>query len=85
MNNLPESFSDVQRIYFIAEDATGPFRRVVQLRLTNGKAISFEGEKACEKLVRWLYDWDIAIAQQAETLLNEKEERTLELLLFRRE
>ena len=85
MNNLPESFSDVQRIYFIAEDATGPFRRVTQLLLTNGQILSFEGEKACEKLVRWLYDNNIVIGQQVETLLNEKEERNLELLLFRKE
>jgi hypothetical protein len=85
MNKTPDSFSDVQRIYFIAEDATGPFRMVVRLRLKNGQSVSFEGKSACEKLVRWLYDYDLAIAKQIESLLNEREKRNLELLLFRRE
>ena len=85
MNKTPDSFSDVQKIYFIAEDATGPFRRVVRLRLNDGQSISFEGKPACERLVRWLYDYDLTIAKQIESLLNEKEKRNLELLLFKRE
>ena len=60
-------------------------RTVVRLRLNNGQSVSFEGKPACEKLVRWLYDYDLAIAKQIESLLNEKEKRNLELLLFRRE
>jgi hypothetical protein len=85
MNALPPSLSDVRKIYFIAEDATGPFRRVVQLLLMNGRLISFEEPKDWDRLIQWLYDFDILLARRIESLLEEKEERNFEVLVFSRD
>ena len=85
MNLLPQNLTTVTKIYFIAEDATGPFRRVVQLVLLSGNILSFEEKHECAQLIRWLYDQNIMLATKLENLLNEKDEHHLEILVFKNE
>jgi hypothetical protein len=83
MNPMPEDLANVRKIYFIADDAIGPFRRVVQLLLSDGKIHSFEEKIACDKFIRWLYDHNIEAAKRLESLLNDKDKRNLEVVVFR--
>lgn len=85
MNFCPQNLTAVSKIYFIAEDATGPFRRVVQIVLLNGNILSFEEKGECAQLIRWLYDQNIMLATKLENFLNEKDERHLEILVFKNE
>jgi hypothetical protein len=85
MNPLPKDLAAVRKIYFIAEDATGPFRRVVQFLMGDGKIISFEGKTASKELIRWLYDHNIDVAKRLEALFSNKDEQSLEVVVFRNE
>jgi hypothetical protein len=85
MKQLPENISEVQKIYFIAEDATGPFRRVIQLLLCDKQILSFENKQECDLLIAWLYDENVKVASTLEMLLKDKDRQNMEVLVYNKD
>jgi hypothetical protein len=82
MNRIPETFSEVNEIFFIADDATGPFSRAVQWVGRNGDVVTIEGQRALEEFVRWLVQHHPASAEEIKSLLTDPDERNLEVLVY---
>lgn len=81
----PTDYDAIYRIYFIAEDATGPHRRVIKVRLFDGVILSFETDEECAGLLRWLSDHNRQAVTELEALLHEAKQRNVEVVVWSNE
>ena len=84
MNPLPNAFADVREIFFIADDATGPFTRVIQYVRTDGTIVTIEDKLGASAFVRWLSDRLPESAAQLDALLRDPDEQNIEMLIYRK-
>jgi hypothetical protein len=84
MSKLPIAFTEIREIFFIADDATGPFIRVIQFVQTDGQVVTVEGRQATDDFVHWLNAQNPDAARHLEVLLNEADKRNLEVLIYRK-